>query len=166
MKRILAVAAVIALLVGCDSKQDAPFGLKWGQSMDSVGFIKDGDCEKKRDETVCVFGNSTPFNEQSNDNALKFNDEGLFKVMSISIGGSAYQPDFEDFKSKLKKEVDFLNSIDFNKEALAGITEKCNIADTCDDIEVSSKTSKGSAEVEIWRSAHDGDHQLVVTFSK
>lgn len=165
MKWIL-VGMIVLSLIGCDSKSDAPFGFKWGQSIESVSFIKSGDCEKKRDETVCIFGNAKPFDEQSNDNVLKFNDEGLFKVMSISIGGKTYQPDFEDFKSKLKKEIVFLNSIGFNKEALTVITEKCNTADTCDDIEVSSKTSYGEAEVEIWRSTHDGDHQLVVTFSK
>nr|WP_282560587.1 hypothetical protein [Providencia sp. R33] len=83
MKRILAVAAVVALLAGCDSKPDAPFGLKWGQSMDSVSFIKDGDCEKKRDETVCTFDNTPPFNEWTYENRLKFKSEKLVEVSSF-----------------------------------------------------------------------------------
>ncbi|HEM6924084.1 TPA: hypothetical protein U2I32_003637 [Providencia rettgeri] len=134
--------------------------------MESVSFIKDGDCEKKRAETICAFGNTKPFDERSYDNALKFNDEGLFKTMSILIGGKAYQPDFVDFKNKLNKEVDYLRSIGFDGEKLANVLDKCMQMDTCDDIEISSKTSYGNAEVEIWRSVHDGDHQLVVTFSK
>ncbi|MDE5305539.1 hypothetical protein PY546_00395 [Providencia stuartii] len=33
MRKVLIIATVVALLAGCDSKQDAPFGLTWGQSM-------------------------------------------------------------------------------------------------------------------------------------
>ncbi|MDN0011977.1 hypothetical protein QVM87_18145 [Providencia stuartii] len=43
-------AALIALLVGCGRKPDAPFGLKW--RVDSVSFVKDGDCEKKAGMTT------------------------------------------------------------------------------------------------------------------
>ncbi|MGO2336781.1 hypothetical protein [Providencia sp.] len=164
--RFIIVSVIALLLAGCDSKPDAPFGLKWGQSMDSVSFIKDGDCDKKPDATVCVFGAEQPFKDYSDDNALTFNGDGLFKVLSISIGGKRYQPDFEDFKIKLSKEVDYLKSIGFDSEKLTNVLDKCGSMDTCDDVEVTSKTSYGNAEVEIWRSAHDGDHQLVVTFSK
>ncbi|MEY0097808.1 hypothetical protein [Providencia stuartii] len=80
MKRILAVAAVVALLAACDSKQDAPFGLKWGQSMESVGFIKDGDCENENNLTTCKFGNKSPFNDWSTENELKFENNKLSQV--------------------------------------------------------------------------------------
>ncbi|WP_272656997.1 hypothetical protein [Providencia sp. PROV157] len=166
MKRILAVAAVVALLAGCDSKPDAPFGLKWGQSMESVSFIQDIHCEEGASKTACAFGNTAPFSEHSDLNGLDFNRDGLFKVQSIFIGGKRYLPDFDDFKIKLNKEVDYLKSVGFDNKKLTDVLDKCSEIDSCDDIEASSKTSYGNAEIEIWRDSHDGDHQLVVTFSK
>ncbi|MEX9609609.1 MULTISPECIES: hypothetical protein [Providencia] len=165
MKRILLVAALLAL-AGCDSKPDAPFGLKWGQSMDSVSFIENIHCEERASKTACAFGNTAPFSEHSDLNGLDFNRDGLFKVQSIFIGGKRYLPDFDDFKIKLNKEADYLKSVGFDNKKLTDVLDKCSEIDSCDDIEASSKTSYGNAEIEIWRDPHDGDHQLVVTFSK
>ncbi|EPB0124813.1 TPA: hypothetical protein ACHWKK_003819 [Providencia stuartii] len=166
MKRILAVAAVTALLVGCDSKQDAPFGLKWGQSMDSVGFIKDGDCEDKPEATVCVFGDEKPFSKLSYYNALKFNNDGLFEVESMFVGGQDYLPDFKDFENKLNQEINYLKSIGFNQDALANISVKCKESDSCNNIKETSKTSYGESEVWIWEDPSRSIHQLTVIFNK
>nr|WP_243851818.1 hypothetical protein [Providencia heimbachae] len=68
------------MITGCDSKQDAPFGLKWGQSMDSVSFIKDGDCEKENGITTCKFDNQKPFNDWSTENELKFENNKLSQI--------------------------------------------------------------------------------------
>ena len=164
MKKLFMIAALL-VLTGCDSKHEAPFGLKWGQGMDSISFIDDVSCIEKQSKTTCAFGATPPFSDDSDINALDFNQDGLFKVQSIFIGGKRHLPDFDDFKIKLNREFDYLKSIGFNQEKLTGILDKCNDMDACDDIDVSSETSHGAVEVEIWRSAHDGDHQLVVTFS-
>nr|WP_306169758.1 hypothetical protein [Providencia stuartii] len=69
-------AALIALLVGCGRKPDAPFGLKW--RVDSVSFVKDGDCEKKAGMTT--LGNGKLFNDLSYYRTLRFDKNGLFEV--------------------------------------------------------------------------------------
>lgn len=166
MKRILAAIALAGLITGCDSKPDAPFGLKWGQSMDSVSFIKDGDCEKKPETTVCVFGAEQPFSEQSYYNSLKFNKDGLFEVESMFIGGQDYLPDFKEFRSKLSHEINYLKSIGFNQDTLAGIFEKCKESDSCNNIKEVSESNYGKSEVWIWEEPNRNTHQLTVIFNK
>lgn len=166
MKRILAVAAVVALLAGCDSKPDAPFGLKWGQSIDSISFIKDGDCEKKPETTVCVFGAEQPFSELSYYNSLKFDKAGLFEVESMFIGGQDYLPDFKEFGNKLSQEIDYLKSIGFNQDALTNISDKCKESDSCNNIKEASESSYGKSEVWIWEEPSRKVHQLTVIFNK
>ncbi|EPJ5787238.1 hypothetical protein [Providencia stuartii] len=153
MKRILAVAAVIALLVGCDSKQDAPFGLKWGQSMDSVGFIKDGDCEKESEVTICKFDNRKPFNEWTYSNELKFNKEGLVEIETVSVGEEEHNPSFQNFKEKLDKEFEFLLIKGFDKEILNQVKQKCESSIQCDKTSERSNASIGVASIWITTSS-------------
>lgn len=166
MKKLLIICAAVALLSGCDSKPDAPFGLKWGQSMESVSFIKDGDCEKKRDETVCVFGGEQPFSELSYYNSLKFNKDGLFEVESMFVGGQDYLPDFKDFENKLNQEINYLKSIGFNQDVLTSISDKCKSSDSCNGIKEESESSHGKSEVWIWEEPSRNIHQLTVIFNK
>lgn len=107
MKRILAVAAVVALLAGCDSKPDAPFGLRWGQSMDSVSFIKDGDCEKKRAETICTFDNTSPFNDWSYENTLRFKSDKLVEIDTMFNAADSRST----FCAMLAMEGEYLSSV-------------------------------------------------------
>lgn len=166
MKRTLVAIVLAVLITGCDSKQDAPFGLKWGQSMESVSFIKDGDCERKPEAMVCVFGSGQPFSELSYYNSLKFDKAGLFEVESMFIGGDDYLPDFDDFKIKLNKEVNYLKSIGFDQGALTNISDKCKESDGCNDIKETSESGYGKSEVWIWKEPSRNIHQLVVIFNK
>ncbi|HHR5813644.1 TPA: hypothetical protein ACS78D_003658 [Providencia alcalifaciens] len=125
MRKVLVIGAVVAVLAGCDSKQDAPFGLKWGQSMDSVSFIKDGDCEKKRAETICTFDNTPPFNEWTSENTLKFKSDKLVQVKSI------------------------FNAIDDKKYFCVLLREESNyLAGTIKDGKKLSDTAKNCADLE------------------
>lgn len=121
MKRILAVAAVVALLAGCDSKPDAPFGLKWGQSMDSVSFINDGHCEKKRAETICTFDNTPPFNEWTYENRLKFKSDKLVEVSSFLNAVD----DKEYFCVLLREESKYLTGVIKDSEKLFDAAKSC-----------------------------------------
>lgn len=124
MKRILAVAAVVALLAGCDSKPDAPFGLRWGQSMDSVSFIKDGDCEKKRAETICSFDNTPPFNDWSYENTLKFKSDKLVEINTMFNGVDSRST----FCAMLAMESEYLSSVINIKDnsQLTSAVENCS----------------------------------------
>ncbi|WP_323159296.1 hypothetical protein, partial [Pseudomonas marginalis] len=83
MKRTLAAIALAVLVTGCDSKPDAPFGLKWGQSMESVSFINDGNCDKEDGITTCKFDNQKPFNEWAFSNELKFDGDELIEIGTV-----------------------------------------------------------------------------------
>ncbi|HEM6845366.1 TPA: hypothetical protein U2I45_001998 [Providencia rettgeri] len=161
MKRILAVAVVVALLAGCDSQPDAPFGLKWGQSMDSVSFIKDGDCEKEDGITTCKFDNQKPFNEWTFSNELKFDRDGLVEVVTAFAGVEDYNPSFSNFKEKLHKETDFLLINGFDKEILSRVKQRCEAIDKCDKVSEKSKTSIGN--VSIWITTISTQDSIEVT---
>ncbi|WP_273804199.1 hypothetical protein [Providencia rettgeri] len=161
MKRILLVAAVVALLAGCDSKQDAPFGLKWGQSMDSVSFIKDGDCEKEDGITTCKFDNQKPFNEWTFSNELKFDRDGLVEVATVFAGVEDYNPSFSNFKEKLNKETEFLLINGFDKETLSQVKQRCEEIDKCDKTSEKAKTSIGN--VSIWITTTSTQDSIEVT---
>ncbi|EMF4673469.1 hypothetical protein L3033_003835 [Providencia stuartii] len=61
MKRTLAAIALAVLITGCDSKPDAPFGLKWGQTIDEVKKTASNEfeCEVGDRITICVDGFAT-----------------------------------------------------------------------------------------------------------
>lgn len=120
MKRILLVAALLAL-VGCDSKADAPFGLEWGQSMDSISFINDGECEKKGTETICTFSNTPPFNKWTYHNALKFKSD---KLVEVSVYLNAIN-DKEYFCVLLREESKYLAGSLKDGERLFDAAKKC-----------------------------------------
>lgn len=136
MKRTLAAIALAVLVTGCDSKPDAPFGLKWGQSMESVSFIKDGDCEKKRAETICTFDNTPPFNEWTSENTLKFKNDKLVQVRSIlnAIDDKKY------FCALLSEESKFLAGEINDGEKLT------DVAKNCTELEPKSDAREGFGE--------------------
>ncbi|EMG9288722.1 hypothetical protein ACN1OJ_004058 [Providencia stuartii] len=136
MKRTLVAIALAVLITGCDSKPDAPFGLKWGQSMESVGFIKDGDCERKRAETICTFDNTPPFNEWTYENRLKFKSDKLVEVKSIFNAID----DKEYFCVLLREEDKFLARVLDNGEKLAEAVKNCN------DLKPNPDTREGFGE--------------------
>ncbi|WP_272668583.1 hypothetical protein [Providencia sp. PROV145] len=160
MKRILLVAALLAL-VACDSKPDAPFGLKWGQSMDSVSFIKDGDCEKEDGITTCKFDNQKPFNEWTFSNELKFDRDGLTEIGTVFAGIEDYSPSFNDFKEKLSNETEFLLSNGFDKETLDQIKQRCEESAKCDKTSERAKASVGN--VSIWITTTSTKNPIEVT---
>lgn len=161
MKRTLAAIALAVLVTGCDSKPDAPFGLKWGQSMDSVSFIKGGDCEKEDGITTCKFDNQKPFNEWTFSNELKFDRNGLVEISTVLAGTEDYSPSFHDFKEKLSNEVEFLLSKGFDKEILGLIKQKCEESAKCDKTSERAKSSVGS--VSIWVTTTSTQNPIEVT---
>ncbi|GAB1441079.1 hypothetical protein MASR2M36_38640 [Providencia sp.] len=146
MKKILLAVALLAL-VGCDSKYDAPFNLKWGQTMDSVSFIKNGECEKKENITTCTFNNQKPFNAWSYSNELKFDNDKLIEVATIFAGTDGQNPSFDDFKRKLGYEANFLLDNGFDKEILSNIKQKCEDSSSCDKTSVRAKTAIGNTSI-------------------
>ncbi|EPL6456355.1 hypothetical protein N0G65_003539 [Providencia rettgeri] len=136
MKRTLAAIALAVLITGCDSKPDAPFGLKWGQSMDSVSFIKDGDCNKDGDETICVFNNAPPFNDWSYENTLKFKSDKLVEVRSVlnAVDDKKY------FCALLSEESKFLAGEINDGEKLS------DAAKNCTELESKSDAMEGFGE--------------------
>lgn len=136
VKRTLAAIALAVLVTGCDSKPEAPFGLKWGQSMDSVSFIKDGDCKTKRTETTCTFNNSLPFNEWTYENTLKFESDKLVEVRTIlnAVDDKKY------FCALLREESKYLfEAIKDNKKLLEAV-------DNCASLEIKSDTREAFGE--------------------
>lgn len=166
MKRILAVAVVVALLAGCDSKPDAPFGLKWGQSMDSISFIKDGDCEKEDGITTCKFNNQKPFNEWTFSNELKFDRDGLTEVSYSIIGVEDYSLNFNSLQEKIKKELDFLSEKGFSSEAGVKISNKCKKIESCDDVNEKYSTKVGEVHIWITRMPDNEPPPVMVTFKQ
>lgn len=146
MQKILLVAALL-VLAGCDSKPNAPFDLKWGQSMDSVSFIKNGKCEKKENTTICSFDNQKPFNTWSFSNELKFDNDKLIEVVSVFVGTDGENPSFENFKQKLSYETDFLLNNGFDKEILNNIKQKCEDSTSCDKTSERARTAIGNTSI-------------------
>lgn len=165
MKKLLLVVSIALFITGCDSKPDAPFGLKWGQSMDSVSFIKDGDCEKEDGITTCKFDNQKPFNEWTFSNELKFDRDGLAEVVTVFAGVEYYNPSFSNFKEKLNKEVEFLSSNGFDKEILSQVKQRCEDIDKCDKVSEEAKTSTGNASIWITTTSTQ-DSIEVTTYTK
>ncbi|MCW2255709.1 hypothetical protein M2263_001800 [Providencia alcalifaciens] len=165
MKRILAAIALAALITGCDSKPDAPFGLKWGQSMDSVSFIKDGDCEKEGGVTTCTFDNQRPFNEWTFSNELKFDRDGLVEIVSAFVGIEDHGPSFKNFKDKLNNETEFLLVNGFDREVLNKIKQRCEDSDTCDKTNERAKLSIGNTS--LWITTESTKSPIgIVTFTR
>lgn len=153
MKRILAVAAVIALLVGCDSKQDAPFGLKWGQSMESVKKQLGSNIkckEESSDYKYCTFYSfegQVPFNDWIEGGSLDFEGDGLSE---IEYSFSASNPNYNEFRNKqtilfdkLKKELSFQKKQGIDETEFNEIIEKCESPYTCENIEKNFITDVG-----------------------
>ncbi|HEM8291490.1 TPA: hypothetical protein U2M59_000729 [Providencia stuartii] len=161
MKKLLLVVSIALFITGCDSKPDAPFGLKWGQSMDSVSFIKDGDCEKEDGITTCKFDNQKPFNEWTFSNELKFDRDGLVEIGTVLAGTEGYSPSFHDFKEKLSNEAEFLLSKGFDQEILGQIKQKCEESAKCDKTSERARSSVGS--VSIWVTTTSTQNPIEVT---
>lgn len=85
MKRILAVAAVVALLAGCDSKPDAPFGFEWGQSVDNVkklGLSRLSCGDEHKDGFTLCHSESSPSGERG-EFIFAFNDPKYKGLVTI-----------------------------------------------------------------------------------
>lgn len=149
MKRAL-IAMIFAFVVtGCDNKPDAPFGLKWGQSADSVSFIKEGDCLNEADLTTCKFGNQKPFNQWSWSNELQFDRNGLAQIKVSIVGTDDYAPSFDNFKDNLNNEFNFLSENGFNQESIAKIKQRCEEEATCDGTNEMGQTNVGKANIQL-----------------
>ena len=166
MKRILAAIALAVLITGCDSKQDAPFGLKWGQSMDSVSFIKDGDCEKEDGITTCKFDNQKPFNEWTFSNELKFDRDGLVEISSSIMGIEDYSLNINNLQERMKKELDYLSEKGFPNEVGVKILNKCKAIESCDGVDEVKTTKVGTVSIWITRVPDDEPPPVIVTFKR
>ncbi|EJD6497475.1 hypothetical protein VCB84_000211 [Providencia rettgeri] len=164
MKKILVAMAFTALLVGCDSKPDAPFGLTWGQSMESINFIKDGNCETKENITTCKFENQKPFNQWSYSNELTFDKGALVKVISTFAGIDGRNPSFQNFNEKLNIEADFLQKNGFNADLITKIKQNCQNSEACD--KTSERFTTPIGNISIWLTTKSTHNPIgVVTFT-
>ncbi|MDK7759372.1 hypothetical protein [Providencia rettgeri] len=146
MKWMIAGATAL-LLVGCDSTSTAPFGLNWGQSIDSISFIKAGKCQASGSKTVCTFGQQKPFNDWSYENQLTFDDGTLIQVATTLVGVEDYaspKPDFADFQQKLENEMGYLTKQGFNSQVASDILTKCQSEANCNKVSESSPTRIGT----------------------
>lgn len=166
MKRILAAIALAVLITGCDSKQDAPFGLQWGQSMDSVSFIKDGDCEKEDGITTCKFDNQKPFNEWTFSNELKFDRDGLVEISSSIMGIEDYSLNINNLQERMKKELDYLSEKGFPNEVGVKILNKCKAIESCDGVDEVKTTKVGTVSIWITRVPDDEPPPVIVIFKR
>lgn len=129
--------------------------------MDSVSFIKDGDCEKEDGITTCKFDNQKPFNEWTFSNELKFDGDELIEIGTVFAGIEDYSPSFNDFKEKLSNETEFLLSNGFDKEKLGQIKQRCEESAKCDKTSERAKTSVGN--VSIWITTISTKNPIEVT---
>ncbi|WP_404460633.1 hypothetical protein [Providencia rettgeri] len=166
MKRTLAAIALAVLITGCDSKPDAPFGLKWGQSMDSVSFIKDGDCEKEDGITTCKFDNQKPFNEWTFSNELKFDRDGLIEISSSIMGIEDYSLNINNLQERMKKELDYLSEKGLPNEVGVKILNKCKAIESCDGVDEVKTTKAGTVSIWITRAPDDEPPPVIVTFKR
>ena len=151
MKWIIAGLATL-VLVGCDNVSNAPFSLNWGQTIDSVNFIKGGDCKANGNKTICTFDNQKPFNDWSYQNQLIFEGNKLTQVVTTLVGVDDYslpKPNFDNFTGKLNSELSYLTSKGFNKETSKIISDKCQLKSTCNKVGESSKTTIGVSNLWI-----------------
>ena len=149
MKWLIAGFATL-VLAGCDSTSTAPFGLNWGQTIDSVNFIKGADCKANGSKTICTFNAQKPFNDWSYENQLVFDNNSLTEVITTVVGVDDYavpKPNFDNFKSKLGSEVNYLKGKGFNNEVASSIVTKCKSELDCDKLAVSSSTQLGMANI-------------------
>lgn len=55
MKKLLAVAVAVLFIAGCDSKPDAPFGFKWGQTVNETVAQNLKNSDVRGDESLVSF---------------------------------------------------------------------------------------------------------------
>ncbi|EOV8088058.1 hypothetical protein AB7W75_08970 [Providencia huaxiensis] len=149
MKWMIAGAAAL-LLVGCDDTSTAPFGLNWGQSMDSISFIKAGDCQVSGSKTVCTFGQQKPFNDWSYENQLTFDGGALIQVATTLVGVEDYaspKPDFANFQQKLENEMGYLTKLGFNSQIASEVLTQCQSETSCNKVSESSNTRIGMSNL-------------------
>ncbi|MRF66500.1 hypothetical protein GIJ48_08300 [Escherichia coli] len=149
MKWMIAGVAAL-LLVGCDTTSTAPFGLNWGQSMDSISFIKAGKCQANGSKTVCTFGQQKPFNDWSYENQLTFDDGALIQVATTLVGVEDYtspKPDFADFQQKLENEMGYLTKQGLSPQVASEFLSKCQSETSCNKVSESSLTHVGMSNL-------------------
>lgn len=166
MKRTLIAIVFAFVITGCDKTPDAPFGLQWGQSVDSVSFIKDGDCQKEADLTTCKFANQKPFNQWSWSNELQFNRDGLAQIKISIVGTDGNAPSFDNFKDNLNNEFEFLTENGFNKESIAKIKQRCEEEVTCDGTDEMGSTNVGEANIWLTTFPSSATPVGIVTISR
>ena len=113
MKRTLAAIALAVLVTGCDSKPDAPFGLKWGQSVDSVkklGLSGLSCDDGYKGELITCHSGSSPL-KQNGKFMLTFNDpkyKGLVTIARSYDSTTDKKLLFEQFnKEKVNLEKEY-----------------------------------------------------------
>ncbi|MBC8655097.1 hypothetical protein AB7Z57_11310 [Providencia alcalifaciens] len=130
MKRILAVAAVVALLAGCGGdRPDAPYGHKWGQTIDEVKKTASNEfeCEVGDRITICVDGFAT-IEFPSMQSVMYFftKNEGLVQIDLRSKAfdrGANEATESIDELSKLSKLI----KKDYNPKSEELISDKENL---------------------------------------
>jgi len=62
VKKLLAVAMAVLFIAGCDSKPDAPFGFKWGQTVKQTlsQNLKDAKVSGNEDTLIFISAHSAP----------------------------------------------------------------------------------------------------------
>ncbi|EMD1716110.1 hypothetical protein GKR55_17425 [Providencia stuartii] len=156
MRKVLIIAAVVALLAACDSKPDAPFGLTWGQSMSKTQsqYGEKIKCDDASDlYAQCSFYGGNPFNEWIDYGVIGFSDN---KLSHVTIWFRGENPDplksflvHDVLLDKLNSEFSFLEKHGADKNTLDIIRKKCTEFETCDDINESVTTDLGRVDIEL-----------------
>ncbi|WP_193014536.1 MULTISPECIES: hypothetical protein [Gammaproteobacteria] len=88
MKKVYMVIVIVTFLTGFGFSSNEPLKLEFGRSIDDIPFIKEGMCDTEDELVTCIFRNQSPFDKDSDKNALKFYNGKLIGVYQSYFGGN------------------------------------------------------------------------------
>ncbi|WGL99178.1 hypothetical protein QE177_04665 [Arsenophonus sp. aPb] len=169
MKRVMLAALAVIVLSGCDNRPDAPFGFKWGQSVEEIKKLnlKDIDCSEGKDkykgQAFCTAKTSPDDKSEYNEYFLEFTEnKGLFNIVRMRLYDKSALVNVKKIFEKLNNQIknEYGKPIKINDRTDENVYFSCLADDSCEELKTVYK--KGDIEVLIYLN----NHSITVGYTK
>lgn len=121
---LLTLACFNGYAAESNTEAKAPFGLAWGQKIESTSIATPSKCSTIQGAIVCTLNSAVPFNEWSEDNALIFRDGKLTSVIT-SFSDSEMESSEPKICGAVERELGYLAGLGVDTSELKKYKPLC-----------------------------------------
>ncbi|WP_446470645.1 hypothetical protein [Xenorhabdus stockiae] len=170
--RLIFVLFAVLSLVGCNKRPDAPFGLEWGQNINSLAELKlkKFKCTEKQDIqeqkiTECTFRYVPEAAEWIDIYSASFINEQLVEINAYMSSRNGYgDNDFSSFNIKFNNAISDLSREYGKPVEQSDVSITCDNEDNCDGYRAEYKKDGIKIDMSIHKMPFSSDLTMMINY--